>query len=150
MGMYEDIKEGVDATVEINGYPFYAEEITGNESYNRRELNRQSLLGGTEFVTRGKYVSRDFQFSTTIYTGGHPEKYDEIFKEMVSKKCEVISPYMGGKFEAEVVIQKTAPEASPDHLDLDIQVKEIPDVSVSNIPNDKFIKPADKLIQEQK
>lgn len=150
MGMYEDIKEGVDPTIEIDGYPFYPEEITGNESYNRRELNRQSILGGTEFITRGKYVCRDFNFTTMIYIpDGHPEKYDDIFEEMVSKKCEVISPYMGGKFYAEVIIQKTAPEASPNHLELDIQVKEIPDATKSNIPKDEFTKPADKLVQEQ-
>lgn len=149
MGMYEDIKEGVEPTVEIMGYPFYAEEITGNESYNRRELNRQSILGGTEFVTRGKYIVRDFSFTTTIYVpDGHPEKYDDIFEEMVSRPCEVISPYMGGKFDAEVIIQKTAPEASPNHIELDIQVKEIPDATVSNIPGDSFTKPADRLVQE--
>ena len=148
MGMYEDIKEGIDATVEIDGYPFYAEEITGNESYNRRELNRQSLLGGTEFVTRGKYIARDFSFTTTIYfPTGHPEKYDDIFEEIVSKPCTVISPYMGGMFKAEVIIQKNAPESSPNHLELEIQVKEIPDPTRSNIPNDTFTKPSDKLAQ---
>ena len=79
---------------------------------------------------------------------GHPEKYDDIFEEMVSRPCEVISPYMGGKFDAEVIIQKTAPEASPNHIELDIQVKEIPDATVSNIPGDSFTKPADRLVQE--
>ena len=101
MGMYSDLREGVEASIEIDGYPFYPEEITPQESYNRRELNRQSILGGTEKVTRGKYVVREFSFTTTIYIpDGHPETYDTIFQNMVSKPCEVISPYMGGRFDA--------------------------------------------------
>ena len=56
MGMYSDLREGVEASIEIDGYPFYPEEITPQESYNRRELNRQSILGGTEKVTRGNML----------------------------------------------------------------------------------------------
>lgn len=148
MGMYSDLREGAEASIEIDGYPFYPEEINSQEPYNRRELNRQSILGGTEKVTRGKYVVREFSFTTSIYIpDGHPETYDTIFQSMVSKPCEVISPYMGGKFDAEVHIQKTAGEASPNHLELEITVKEIP-TGDSMIPNDIFIIPEDKLESE--
>ncbi len=147
-GMYSDLREGAEANIEINGYPFYAEEISPTESYNRRELNRQSILGGTEKVKRGAYVVREFSFTTHIYIPtGHPETYDTIFQEMVSNPCEVISPYMGGKFDAEVTIQKTAEEASPNHLELEVTVKEIPGQE-SLIPNDYLNIPADKLESE--
>lgn len=134
--MYGDLREKIEETVEIDGYPFYAEEISAEESYNRRETNRQSILGGTEYVTRGKYITRQFSFTTYIYfPTGHPEQYDAIFQEMVSKPCEVISKYMGGKFNAEVTVQKTAEESSPNTLKLDIEVVEIPEMD-SLIPGD--------------
>lgn len=143
--MYEDLRPGVEETVEINGYPFYAQEITANESYNRRETVRQSILGGTEHVSRGKYIPRDYSFTTYIHIPeGHPEQYDSIFQEMVSKPAEVISPYMGGKFMAEVIIQKTAEEYSPEDLLLEIQVIEIPETD-SLIMEDVFNVPEDKL-----
>ena len=145
MIMYDDIVASVDETVEIDGYPFYAMEITANESYNRRETNRQSILGGTEYVTRGKYIPRDFSFTTYIHVPeGHPEKYDHVFEEMSSKPCEVISRYMGGKFMAEVIIQKSFEEATPEDIKRDIQVVEIPD-EASRIPNDVFRVPENKL-----
>lgn len=148
-GMYDDLRPGVEESVEIDGYPFYATEITPTESYNRRETNRQSILGGTEHVTRGKYIPRSFSFTTYVHIPeGHPEVYDTIFQEMVSKPCEVISPYMGGKFNAEVIIQKTAEEASPEDIKLDIEVVEIPSMD-SLIPNDKVVVPADKLESEK-
>ncbi len=148
MGMYDDLRPGVEENIEIMGIPFYAEEITPNESYNRREFNRQSILGGTEFTSRGKYICRDFSFETTIYfPTDHPEFYDSIFQEMVSKPVEVISKYMGGKFMAEVIIQKTAESASPNHLKLSVDVKEIPGEE-SLIPNDVVVIPEDKFESE--
>lgn len=156
MGMYEDLRPGAEENVEINGIPFYAEEITPNESYNRREFNRKSILGGTEHITRGKYIPRDYSFETTIYfPTDHPESYDTIFQEIVSKPVEVISKYMGGKFMAEVIIQKTAETASPNHLRLEIQIKEIPEKSlipgdIVNIPEDKLESEEDRIAREAK
>ena len=145
VGMYDDINEGVSENIEIDGYPFYAENIKGNEPYNRRETNRTSIMNGTEHVTRGKYVVRDYSFTTNVYVPeNRPDVHDDIFKEMVSKPCEVISPYMGGKFMAEVIIQKDAEESSPDSLKLDVQVIEIPGEE-SLIPGDTFVVPEDKL-----
>lgn len=148
--MYDDAFTKAEAPVEIDGYPFYAEEITSNEPYNRRETNRQSILGGTEFVTRGKYIVRDFSFSTHIHIPeGRPDRFDDVFREMVRKPCEVISPYMGGKFNAEVIIEVNAEESSPEDLKLDIQVIEIPDV-ISNIPGEEQFIPADELQEDSK
>lgn len=148
VGMYDDVNENVSENIEIMGYPFYAENITANEPYNRRETNREPIMNGTENVSRGKYVVRDYSFSTTIYVPeGRPDVHDDIFREMLSKPCEVISPYMGGKFMAEIIIQKDVEEASPNHLNLDIQVIEIPGKE-SLIPGDTFILPEDKLSEE--
>lgn len=146
--MYRDINETVNENVEIDGYPFYAENITATEAYNRRETNRTSILNGTEHVSRGKYVVRDYSFTTTVFVpDNRPDVHDDIFREMMSKPCEVISPYMGGKFMAEVIIQKDIEEASPNHIKLDIQVIEIPDTE-SLIPGDAFFVPEDILSEE--
>lgn len=146
--MYRDINETVNENVEIDGYPFYAENITATEAYNRRETNRTSILNGTEHVSRGKYVVRDYSFTTTVFVpDNRPDVHDDVFREMMSKPCEVISPYMGGKFMAEVIIQKDIEEASPNHIKLDIQVIEIPDTE-SLIPGDTFFVPEDILSEE--
>ena len=144
--MYKDIVEGINETVEIDGFPFYAEDIRGENSFNRRELVRQKLLGGTESVTRGKYLVREYSFTTDVYTEGNPTVFDEIFREMSNKPCEVISEYMGGKFMAEVTIERTAEEASPEHWRLDIEIKEIPEAQ-PNIPGESFTVPED-ILQE--
>lgn len=148
--MYKDIVNGVSETVEIDGYPFFGENISGgNNSYNRRELNRQKLLGGTENVTRGKYMSREYRFSTDVYTEGNPRIFDEIFLDMSNKPCEVISPYMGGKFNAEIIIEREDEEASPEHMRLEITVKEIPEQQ-PNIPGESFTVPEDVLETDNK
>ncbi|MBR0272364.1 MAG: hypothetical protein IJQ68_10335 [Methanobrevibacter sp.] len=148
VGMYDDVNENVSENIEIDGYPFYAENINANEAYNRRETNREPIMNGTEHVSRGRYVVRDYSFSTTVYVpDGRPDVHDEIFREMMSKPCEVISPYMGGKFMAEVIISKDIEEASPNHINLDVQVIEIPGED-SLIPGDTFIIPEDKLSEE--
>lgn len=145
--MYKDVVNGVSETVEIDGYPFYGENIRGNTSYNHRKLNRQKLLGGTEHVARGEYMVREYQFETEVYTEGNPTVFDEIFHEMVNKECEVISPYMGGKFKAEVTIERNHEEASPEHMGLDVTVIEIPEEQ-PNIPGESFIIPEDVLQKE--
>lgn len=144
--MYEDIVSNVSETVEIDGYPFYAEEITGNESFNRRESNRQSILSGTEIVTKGKYISREFSFTTSVHIPTNKAYvYDKIFSKMVNKTCRVISPYMGKAFNAEIIIQKNAEESTPNDLKLEIQIIEIPN-SKSNIPGENFTVPKLKKI----
>lgn len=147
MGMYDDIVTGVSENIEIMGYPFFAENITGDEPFNRREYNRNSILSGTEHVTRGKYISRSYSFTTTIYhPTGRPDAHDKILKEIISKPVTIISPYMGGTFKAEVTFQRSFEEASPNHYKLDVTVNEIPG-SKSNIPGENFIVPSPKKIK---
>lgn len=145
--MYKDIVPGINETVEIDGYPFYTDDIRGENSFTKRELVRQKLLGGTEHVSRGKYLAREYSFSTDVYTEGNPAIFDEIFLEMSNKQCEVISEYMGGKFMAEVDIERSAEEASPEHWHLDIEIKEIPEQQ-PNIPGESFVVPEDVLQKE--
>lgn len=146
MGMYEDIVTGVSETVKIMGVPFYAENINADEPVNRREREFTSILGGTERITQGKYVHREFSFTTTIFfPTGRPDVYDNIFMEMMSKTVEVISPYMGGKFQALIQINKTFPENSPNHMELDVTVTEVPDKK-SRIPGESFTVPRAKKI----
>lgn len=145
--MYSDIVEGVSENIKIMGWPFYAEDIEAEEPYNRRDHNFNSILNGTEVVTPGKYVHREFSFRTTIYfPTGRPDSYDKIFEEMMSKPVEVISPYMGGKFNALVTIRKTNPDSSPNHMDLDVSIVEVPELN-SKIPGEsKFIVPSVKTV----
>lgn len=146
VNMYKDIKGQVSENIEINGYPFYAENISSDEAFNRRELNRNSILGGTEVVTKGRYIARSYTFTTTIYhPTNRPDSYENIFKKIVANPAEIISPYMGGKFKAEVIIQKNIEESSPNHMVLDFTVTEIPEEK-SNIPGEKFTVPRPKKV----
>lgn len=130
MGMYSDIHTGVSESITIMGYPFYAENITSDEPFNRREREFTSILGGTERVSKGKYVHREFSFTTTIFfPTGKPDAYDKIFEKMMSKPVEVVSKYMCGSkkvLNALIKISKEFPENSPNHMDLNVTVTEVP------------------------
>lgn len=149
MGMYDDIVSGVSENIEINGHPFYAENIDGNEPYNRREYVFKSLLNGTMSVKSGKYVNREFSFKTTVYHV-RPDEHDKIIREIMSKPVEVISKEMGGKFNAIVVFSKNIPDGSPNHTEYDVTVTEVPDKN-SNIPGEvKLVVPDVKKITLEK
>ena len=141
-GMNRDIVEQANPNFKIMGMDFYAEEINPDVSYNHREINQNPILGGTVHVTRGKYVVKKVSIVSTIYhPENHPEVYDKIFEEMMSKPVEVISPYMGGKFMANVIVNTNPLPASPNHIEVSIDIEEIPEVN-SNIPGEsKFIVP---------
>ncbi len=150
-GMYNDLVNGVSENIKINGYPFYAENITSDEPFNRRELNRTSIQGGTEHVSYGKYIPRTFNFTTTVYhPKGKPHIHDKILEEIVSQPARVRSMYMGrnakGSFKAEVTIQKNFEEASPNHYSLDVSITEIPNKK-SNIKGESFTVPSPKKIE---
>ena len=131
------------------GYPFIIETVTGNEFYNRREEVRNKILGGTEDVVKGAYISRDFTIITHIpIDPNRPDVHNEIFKEMMSKPVEIISPELGGKFNANVIIKPAHTKVS--HLELSIDIKEIPSQD-SNIPGEsKFIIPEVKKVSNDK
>lgn len=149
--MYADAVITVSENISIMGIPFYAEEIRGEETFNRRETNRNKILGGTQHVSRGEYVPRRYSFTSMIYhPTDRPDVYDNLFMEMMSKPVEVISPYMGGKFNAEVIIQRDTEEASPNHFTINVDVEEIPEVN-SNIPGEsKFVVPTTKKVESNK
>ena len=155
--MYKDIVPGVSETVIINygknykkEISFYAEDITSDTPYNYRERNFTPILGGTENVTKGKYVHREFSFTTTLYfPKDHPHEYDSIFKEIMSAPVLIQSRYMGGNnsIKALVTFQKSFPENSVNHMDLDVKIIEIPDSTISNIPGEEpFTVPAVKKV----
>lgn len=145
MGMNNHIIKEASPNVKIMGYNFYAEDIEGDEPYNRREMKFTSILGGTERVSPGEYVHREFSFSSTIsYPKGKPDAYDTIFKKMQSKPVEVISSSMGGKFKAMIKIRKSYP--SPNRIKVDVTVTEVPDKK-SRIPGESFTVPKVKKIK---
>lgn len=134
------------AELEVNGFPFFVESCTVDEGFNRRELNRTSIIGGTQSVTRGAYVPRAYTVVTHVRCPpDRPDIYDKIFAEMMNKSCEVISPEIGGRFFAEVVVKRE--HDSPKYLKLTFTMTEIPDYT-SNITGEEFTKPADKLMTE--
>lgn len=149
MGMYDDLVEGVSESIMIMGMPFYAENIRPTEPYNRREREFTPILGGTERVTQGKYIHREWSFNTTIYfPTGQPDAYDKQFKEMLSKPVEVISRYMGGKFQALIELSPEFLEYSPNHMELDVTVTEVPEKK-SLIPGESFTVPKTKKISTE-
>lgn len=127
MGMYDDIVNGVSENIEIDGYPFYAENIDGEEPVNRREYKFKPILNGTLDARRGKYIQRKFSFMTTLFHELRPDEHDKIIRELSGKEVEIISPSMGGKFNAIVTFRKTIPEGSPYHTEYEVQVLEVPD-----------------------
>lgn len=129
--------------IEVNGFPFFAESIDSDEFYNRRDLVVNNIMGGTQQVMRGPYIARSFSFVTHVLIDPlHPDIYNDIFREMMGKKCEVISPELGGMFYASVVIKPL--HKKPRSLELSVAITEIPDVE-SNIPGDLMEIPEDKL-----
>lgn len=130
--------------VSLDGYEMIMEELTPNESYNRRETIRHNIIGGTQSVMRGNYLPRDYSFTTHVLIDpDFPDVYDSVFREWQSKPVEVISKHMGGKFNAEVIIKKS-PSSSPNYLGLEVQVIEIPNVK-SLIPNEEIVVPSTKV-----
>lgn len=112
--------------VEIDGFLFFPEEIKGDESYARREFKRTKIMSGGEFITRGQYIPKEFSFTTVLdIDPNEPYAYDKVFQIMENKPCEVVCPYMGDIFKAEIQIDKTHPKASPSNLKLDVKIKEI-------------------------
>lgn len=140
MPMYDKDVSSDNFNVMIDGFSMVMEEVTPNESFNRRETIRHNILGGTQSVMRGNYLPRDYTFTTHwLIDPQHPDVYDNIIREWQSKPVEVSSPYMGGMFKAELIIKRT-PVSMPNFLALEIQVIEIP-TRDSLIPNEKVIIP---------
>lgn len=148
MGMYSHIIGGTSENIKIMGYPFYAEDIESDEPYNRRERKFTPIMNGTEEVSKGEYVHRQYSFSSIIsFPQGKPEVYDNIFKKMQSKPVEVISRNMGGKFNAIVTIRKSYPY--PNRMKIDVKVSEVPGKK-SLIPGESVITvPATKKVNSK-
>lgn len=128
---------------EIDGFPFFTESVEPEEFFNRRDYNRLKIIGGTEFVNKGGYVSRSFSFTTHVRVeANNPDVYKDIFQNMMSKICTVVSPEIGGMFDAVVVIKPK--HLSPQYLELAVKVTEVPKTE-SNIIGEDFIIPEDKL-----
>lgn len=137
MGMYDHIVNGTSENIKIMGYPFYAENIEAHEPDNRRERKWTPIMNGTEEVTKGEYVHREYSFSSLAsYPPGKPEAHDKIFKKMVSKPVEVISRSMGGKFNAIIKMRRSYPY--PNRMKLDVTVTEVPSKK-SNIPGESSL-----------
>ena len=145
MAMYDDVK---GCNIEIMGFPFYAEKVSVTEAFRRRELNYNAVVGGTQKVTKGQYVGLEFKVTTHVKIDpDRPDEHNSIFQEMMSKPVDVVSPELGGKFKANVVIV-------PDHaklnsLELSITIKEIPG-SKSLIPGESWVVPKTKKIDLKK
>lgn len=134
--------------VEIMGYPFFAESISPNESFRRREMNFNGIVGGTQKVTPGAYVGLDFSMTTHVKIDpDRPDEHNSIFQEMMAKPVEVISPEFGGRFNAIVIIKPEREDL--DWLKLTISVKEVPDKN-SQIPGEEFTIPKTKKIKVKK
>lgn len=118
--LYEDVEQE---------FPFFAEQITANESYSRRDLVRTKVMNGTEVVTQGDWIGRDFTFTCHVPVDDDRQVYDKYFQSMIHQPCKILCPDMGDMFDAQVIIKKEPLENRPHTLKLEVQVQEIPDVS---------------------
>ena len=145
--MYDNIPtEG--CTLEIMGYPFFIESISVNEAFRRREYNFNSIVGGTQKVNAGAYVGLDFSITTHVKVPvDRPDVHNTVFQEMMAKPVEVVSPELGGRFNAVVVIKPEQEKFG--WLKLTISIKEVPD-SKSSIPGEEFTVPAAKKVEVKK
>lgn len=109
-------------------FPFFAENITANEAYSRRDLVRTKVMNGTEVVTQGDWIGRDFTFTSHMPIDGDPTIYDQYFQSMLHQPCTIMSPDMGDMFQAQVIIKKSPLEKHPNTLALEVQVIEIPNI----------------------
>lgn len=146
MALYDVPTDGCN--LEIMGYSFFAEEISPTEAFRRRELNYNSIVGGTKKITPGEYVGLEFSVTThVIIDPKKPNMHNKIFEEMMRQPVQVVSPDLGGSFNANVIIK---PEReTPRSLKLTISIKEAPD-SQSRIPGEKFTIPKTKKIKIKK
>lgn len=134
--------------IEIMDYPFFAEEVSPNEAFRRREYNYNNIVGGTQIVTPGQYVPLDFTVTTHIpIDPDRPDAHKQVFQEMMSKPVLVTSPEIGGSFYAIVVIKPV--HETPTSLKLEISIKEVPD-SKSLIPGESFVVPSARKITKKK
>ena len=130
------------------GFPFYAEKVSVTEAFRRRELNFNAVVGGTQKVTKGQYIGLEYKVTTHVKIDpDRPDEHHSIFQEMMSKPVTVVSPELGGKFTANVVIV-------PEHtklqtLELSITIKEIPGKN-SKIPGESWVVPKTKKIDLKK
>jgi hypothetical protein len=135
------------SNLEINGVLFIVENITYTNTFPRRELNRKSIISGTEIATTGKYVPLEFEVTSTITVPiNRPDYYNDEFVELQSKIADVVSPLMGS-FKAEITINYEP--ATPETISVKIHIKEVP-TDKSNIPGESvFVIPEDKLETEE-
>lgn len=145
MAMYNIPTEG--SNLEIMGFPFFIENVSPGEAFRRREYNFNGIVGGTQKVTPGAYVGLDFNVTTHVpIDPDRPDMHNTIFQEMMSKQVEILSPDLGGRFNAIVVIK---PERDKlDFLKLTISIKEVPDTK-SLIPGEEFTIPAQRVVEEK-
>lgn len=142
--MYDIPTDGCN--IEIMGYPFFAESVSPNEAFRRREYNFNNLVGGTMKVSPGAYVPLDFSITTHVPVDpDRPDIHNSIFQEMMSQPVEVISPELGGRFNAIVIIKPSHDKL--DYLKLDIGIREVPDAE-SLIPGEEFTVPASRVVTE--
>ena len=146
MPMYDIPTDGCN--LEIMGYPFFAESVSPTEAFRRRNYNFNNIVGGTQKVTPADYVGLEFSVTTHVFIDPErPDEHNSIFQEMMSKPVEVISPELGGSFNAIVVVKPTHEKL--DYLKLDISIKEVPD-SQSKIPGEEFTVPATRVVETEK
>lgn len=142
MEMYSEKINANQFNISIDGLQLIGEEISPNESFNRRETSRKHIIGGTQSVIRTNYIHRDFSFTCHLRIDPlYPDIYDSTFQLWQSKPVEVISKELGGKFNAECVIKKK--HETPAYLTIEVQLIEIPETSL--IPNDSVKVPTDKI-----
>ena len=146
MPLYDVPTDGCN--LEIMGYSFFAEEVSPTEAFRRRELNFNSVVGGTKKVTKGEYMGIEFSVTTHVKINPKtPNMHNKIFEEMMRKPVQVVSPDLGGSFNANVIIKPERESAR--YLKLTITIREIPSRE-SKIPGEKFIIPARKKITIKK
>lgn len=143
--MYDNIIPNTEHNLEIDKMPFYIDDWDLNNATPRRERNETQISLGVPFVSRGKFISREGTFYTTItIEKNHPDMYYKIFTKLNNKICEVYCPLLGGIFNAMVEIKWQ--KDTPTTLRLQIWIKEVITNGKSNIPGEESTENLDTTI----
>lgn len=134
--------------IKIDKYYFKMENIQTDNSTEYNTMNTTKIFNGKEINTiGGEWNGISFSFDTFITLPYEQRnKYDKVFKELMSHPVEVICKDFSDLRYAQVIIKKNFSNGSPNGLGLNISVRQVPigsdyypDVDLSNISRARLV-----------
>lgn len=137
-----------NGNIRIMGYYFKMENVQVDVSSNHYSLNTTKIFNGTEINTRGEWNGIQFSFDCYIQVKyKERNKYDKIFKQIMSRPVEIISQDFTDIHYGMVVIKKQPITGNPNGYLLNISIKEVPltsdyyaDIELNEYDRERLVK----------